>query len=324
MPFVIASGVERWFHEVPKFLVQEFKDWRNIDMLVPTMTKLADAWTHRDRSELSQAGLRLVYASMPFIFAFGGLLLAGFRLWARRGLPRGQDVLAFSISLLAITMLNQVRVRPAIPQEYPAFVASLPLIGYLLTVILSGISVRINRWAGNFLVAVCLIAVSVYFVQTLTRAFSIQSLKVFQVERAGYVFTGPTPQEISRATLYAELIGYIENTTAPDEYIFSGVQDTSRLFINDALIYFLANRRSATRWIEMEAGLTNTERGQAEIINELKSKSVKTIVLFNALSTEPNATARSNGVHSLDDFLHDNYRETKRFGDYVVLRRNDT
>jgi hypothetical protein len=34
--------------------------------------------------------------------------------------------------------------------------------------------------------------------------------------------------------------------------------DTSRLFINDPMVYFLAARRPATRFMQMEPGLSNT------------------------------------------------------------------
>ena len=121
---------------------------------------------------------------------------------------------------------------------------------------------------------------------------------------------------------YRELIEFVRANTAPNEPIFSGVQDTSRLFANDSMFYFVADRPSATRWVEMEPGLTNTERGQREVVDVLDRQRVRVLVLWKMLSNEPNATSRSNGVHLLDDYVRDNYFRARQFGDYLVMIRS--
>jgi hypothetical protein len=120
---------------------------------------------------------------------------------------------------------------------------------------------------------------------------------------------------------YAALIAYVRKTTAPTEAIFSGVADTSKLFINDTMVYFLTARRPATRFMEMEPGLSNTAAGQQEIVAELERQHVRTIVLWQITSNEPNRTSVSNGVTTLDDFVRHNFIATRRFADYVVMRR---
>ena len=120
---------------------------------------------------------------------------------------------------------------------------------------------------------------------------------------------------------YAKMVEYVREHTAHDEPIFSGAKRTDRLFANDALLYFIANRPSATRWIEMEPGLTNTVRGQLGLINELETKGVRVIVLWNNASSEPNATGASNSIELLDRFIEARFQQAKSFGDYAVLVR---
>jgi hypothetical protein len=123
-------------------------------------------------------------------------------------------------------------------------------------------------------------------------------------------------------TTYPALIAHVRDTTTPSETIFSGVADTSRLFVNDTMIYFLAARRPATRFMEMEPGLSNTDRGQREIVAELERQHVRTIVLVRFTANEPNRTSVSNGVTTLDDYVARNFVVTRRFADYTVMVRS--
>jgi hypothetical protein len=321
-PFLLAAGPDRWFREVPLFMALEFKQWRNLDVLGPTLTTLSTAWAQRDRWAMLEALLRLVYAATPFIFASGALLLAGTRVWRQRGLVGFQDALALGLSLLSLAMLNQVRVRAAVPQAYPAFVAALPLIVYLLTALAANRRARFAAWAVTAGVMIVWLALPAYFAQGKLRTLPTQSAQVFALPRAGLVLEGPHERLLKRASDYTNLIRFLQTSTAPNDYIFSGVTDTSRLFINDSLLYFLANRRPATRWVEMEPGLSNTVAGQNELIQALQTKQVKTVVLLQMLSEEPNATARSNGVHLLDDFIRSNFQPQRQFGKYTVLERS--
>jgi len=51
---------------------------------------------------------------------------------------------------------------------------------------------------------------------------------------------------------------------------------------------------------------------------------VRVLVLADITSSEPNATARSNGVTVLDDYIRARYTPSKQFGNYRVwMRRTD-
>ena len=73
--------------------------------------------------------------------------------------------------------------------------------------------------------------------------------------------------------------------------------------------------------MQMEPGLSNTTWGEQEIVAELERQNVRTIVLLQMTSTEPNRTSVSNGVTTLDDHVRRNFVETRRFAEYVVMVR---
>ena len=89
------------------------------------------------------------------------------------------------------------------------------------------------------------------------------------------------------------------------------------------MLYFLADRPAATRWVEMEPGLTNSERGQLELIEALESRKVNTVVLLTLTASEPTATSRTNGIHTLDDYVQRTFVSSRKFGSYDVLVRRE-
>jgi hypothetical protein len=118
------------------------------------------------------------------------------------------------------------------------------------------------------------------------------------------------------------LVKYIQDNTKPGEFIYSGVRDHSRLFVNDAMLYFLADRPPADRFLELEPGIANTRQGQEEIMNAIKQRNVHLIVLSDILSNEPNQTSVSNGVTMLDQFIRANYHQDRSFGNQMVFINN--
>ncbi len=120
----------------------------------------------------------------------------------------------------------------------------------------------------------------------------------------------------------AEVATYIQTQTRPDEYVFFGNSRHDLIFVNDLMVYFLAGRRSPTRYTELHPGLATTLPVQEEIIRDLVEKDVRWIVTMRGWEwREPNASAISSGVTALDDFIRSHYRPDKSFGLYQVWRR---
>ena len=116
--------------------------------------------------------------------------------------------------------------------------------------------------------------------------------------------------------------GYLQANTRPDEYVFIGNSRHDLIFVNDLLLYFLANRRSPTKYTELHPGLATTLPVQQAIANDLAAKDVQWVVMMKSWeSNEPNASSISSGVTYLDDYIRANYRPETAFGNYQVWRR---
>jgi hypothetical protein len=90
------------------------------------------------------------------------------------------------------------------------------------------------------------------------------------------------------------------------------------------MFYFLAERHSATKYYQLDPGLTTEPFFQREIIDELLKNDTGCIVLWTGLEEidEPNKSGESSGVRDLDEFIENNYTEARRFEDYTILCRN--
>ena len=115
---------------------------------------------------------------------------------------------------------------------------------------------------------------------------------------------------------------YLRTHSQPGEPIFVGTSRHDRIFANDLLIYFLAERPSATRYAELHPGLATTLPVQQAIAEELAAKNVQWVALMKAFDArEPNASSTSSGVTYLDDYIRDHYQPETTFGSYQILRK---
>ena len=321
-PLIALGDAKRWFDEVPKFAVLEFNTWRGTDFVQPQLYSFVNAWGKRDFATMAFAISSLAIAAAPFVLAPAAALVAASRLRRTMATPAGNtDVLALVLALLSLCLLNQMRVRPHLIQGFPAVATCLPLAAYLWQCLpaLHG-ATRLFKPALPW-VAAGLIVLAAYTGQDKLRSVYGGQRATVDLAKGSSTRVGTSAASRAELNEYAALVRHVRATTADGEPIFSGVSDTSRLFFNDAMLYFLTDRPSATRWIEMEPGLTNTEAAQLEIVDALRRKRVTTVVQWSRLSDEPNATSRSNGVHVLDEFVRANYAESRRFGAYTVLVR---
>ena len=122
---------------------------------------------------------------------------------------------------------------------------------------------------------------------------------------------------------YEDLVRYVQVIVPAGEKIFVGNLRHDLIFLNDSMLYFLADRQSATRYNELDPGVANTELVQRQIIADLKGNDVKVVVLREPITTlEPNAAGKSTGVVILDQFLRKNFSPAEQFGPYLVCLSN--
>ena len=90
------------------------------------------------------------------------------------------------------------------------------------------------------------------------------------------------------------------------------------------LFYVLADRPNPTRYDIAAPGVVTSAPVQREIVGDLERAGRPLGMRWDdpvSAAPEPNAAGKSSGVTILDDYLHREYRETARFGNYVMLER---
>jgi hypothetical protein len=96
-----------------------------------------------------------------------------------------------------------------------------------------------------------------------------------------------------------------------------------KIFANDNLIYFAADRLPATRWSHFDPDLQTSLEIQTQMVHELEVAVPPYVVIdaeFDAVQ-EPNDSSRSSGVTVLDDYLHKTYQPIQTFGQMTIWQR---
>ena len=325
IPILILANPVRWYWEIIYFSLFEFSKYRGIEFLRPIYSELSSSFNAGSVILFYSAIFKLLFIMLPTVLPFATIISAGYAI--RRNFIINQAVRpsmqSIFIALLCIMLLNQMRVRPSLWQGLPAAISALVLIPYLICdhnwkinlpnypLYLLNISFRFI--ASAFLIALLIVGTTTG-IENFLKCFS--SVKVdLSIPRANSVRVSVGNQ------YYSSLIAFISSRTEKQELIYSGVKDHSKLFINDALIYFLSDRLPATRFIEMNPGVANTNSSQEEIIRSLEKSKVRLIVLFDVNSHEPNLSSVSNNIHILNTYISENYKAINTFGPYTVLER---
>lgn len=120
-----------------------------------------------------------------------------------------------------------------------------------------------------------------------------------------------------------ETIEYLDRHSAPGQSLFVGVTHHDKIFANDNLIYFAAQRMPGTRWSHFDPGLQNDATIQAEMVRDLERSAPPLVVVDSELdeSHEPNDSSKSTGVTLLDDYLHSHYRQVEQFSEMTIFAR---
>ena len=80
-----------------------------------------------------------------------------------------------------------------------------------------------------------------------------------------------------------DAVQFVQTITKPEDYLFVGTGRHDKIFANNILFYFLANRRPATKWHHFDPGLQTSAEIQREIITELEVKRPPVVVLRNLI-----------------------------------------
>lgn len=319
VPLWLHGDFGRWLSEVPGFHSREMKVWRGRDFWRPELANLAAMVAARDSWSIRGSLLQMLMMATPWLALALVLPAALWRCWRRRNI--GADAWLLPLALLALLLLNQTRVRSGMPQGYPAFAVSLPLLAWALH---QGAQRLRGRGARAALLLACALpwlGLPLLVAQSQWRMAVFESVPMPGLDRASQLRVSTRPASLEKAHSQARMVRDLRDWVPPGARLYSGALDHSRLWVNDALLYFLVDRLPATRWVEMEPGLSNTEAGQRELMAELRTHAPPALMLLTLESQEANRTSVSNGVTLLDDELRRDYQEVWRDGQNSLWRR---
>ena len=101
-----------------------------------------------------------------------------------------------------------------------------------------------------------------------------------------------------------------------------GVFRHDKLYINNAIFYFLSERQCATEFHELHPGVVSELPAQNRIINALEKNKVQFIVLTDEHNAnEPNLSSISSGLKTLDNYIRNNFYKVTSFGEYYIFKR---
>jgi len=265
--------------------------------------------------------LRLVLGGIPFYFPFLVYALAAITVVnrIRRRAHNSQTWLwaVTLLTLLGLASFNQAIVRSDLIHLVPTFVPAIVLLSMLFHEHTTNIAKkRFLIYSVAFVILSAILIEPIYSrTKALYESYPLLTTVSHELDRARYVHVNP---DQTRA------INYIQSHVPEGERIYVGNSTHDRIFVNDVMFYFLAERNSATKYHELHPGLATTLPIQRRIVEDLIRNRVRYIVLLSAFQNvkEPNESAISSGVTLLDQFIQDNYYLVEQFGDYTVWKKH--
>lgn len=124
---------------------------------------------------------------------------------------------------------------------------------------------------------------------------------------------------------FKDTVEYVRENVPPNEKIFVGTSRHDIMIYNQVMLYFLSDRKSATRYSDMIPGVVTTRNVQDEIVGELKDNDVKYFILFDFKKIPKSKSNpekyESSGVTVLDEYIKNNYNPIKTIGNYTIYKR---
>ena len=259
----------------------------------------------------------LFWEAVSFWLPLVVLLYSGYDLYAssRKGTLELNGHIFWKRMLLVnigLNFYNQAMVRSDAEHIFPAMIIAGILVGRF-------IDLKALKQPRNSIMALAvLLIVSIPVIK------KAQSVKEYF---AGAPIESPRAAGIrlpmESAMVYNKVLEVIAKETSAGDYIYSGLTSHDKIYINDAMIYFLANRKPATKYTELHPGMTDQTTTQIDIIQSLKQHNTKLVILKKSIeSNENNLSSVSTSVVLLDTYIRRNYQLISIFGDYFIFKKN--
>jgi hypothetical protein len=328
--YLSVASLRPFLHDVILYPLQYYHQGRNLPY--PAI-QLGNLDSLADYLPIAIVGISL-YVTVVRCFEARGNAVFNSKIMANELEWRG-FLVAFSLLTLVMYLKGIVRISPV--QMYLCTIPSLLLLAVLVQhelifpralqtsiICLVGLSVLAAEGSSFYRVVVECRQNSVVLGSLLSsaRQTTPEPTKAWcKVENAltrGFCFV-PDDDRI-------QTIKFIDSHTRPDQPLFVGLMKHDRIFVNDNLTYFAAQRLPATRWSHFDPDLQNRKDVQSQMIQELDTGAPPYVVLDSEfeLSNEPNDSSISSGVTALDEYLHSRYRHVETFGAMSVWQRVNT
>lgn len=238
----------------------------------------------------------LIYRTSFFVFPIGmamGLGASVF-LFVRRQELRSKDRLIILLSVVGMAFVPQVLVRSDFVHLFPMAVFSIMII-YVVSTFFE------HRF--RILAALFLILCTTYL--------------FLPYRDYGPQFSG----EMSPVSSDLEEIVTILRNRNSTGAIYVGVENHDKMSVNEPAIYFLAGGRFGTKYHELHPGVVTTKRVQEEIIQDLVTNDVRTVILSKGFREEPNDSQYDHRIDLLDHYISNSYVQVADLGRYSLWER---
>jgi len=221
-------------------------------------------------------------------------------------------------------MLPQLRVRPDLAHAYPSLIFAL-IVAVVLLADMPALVSSSSRPRGRLLsITACVVLTSCSVGVLVVDCFS-GLVRLARRPHVEWIRSGPGRGLLAPYDdpLYRDALQWVEDRTKPTKRIYVGVLRHDVLTANEPMFYFMANRRSATRYIELHPGVITTKRVQQIVVSDLEREQTRLVVLTSSPNDEPNKASFPSNVRLLDEYIRGNYELAADFGSHQMwLRKN--
>ena len=257
---------------------------------------------------------------LPFV-VYAVLLVRALARAATPARPVADTLAPIALGLFGLLAFNQARVRSDPAHVGPFYLTSLIAACWLLPGQVRGRAPRGGMAtiaiAGATALAVLLALNPLHGYRDLLRSRAARdraARATRMIVPAGWP-AGLEPDEAAAAER-------VRAWTAAGDAIYVGLARHDRIFVNDAMFYFLAERRPGTRYHELHPGVADRAGVQREIAADLERSGVRWVVLTDRFEGGYELAHRGfpPGATLLDTTIAARYSEVARVGRYRILR----
>jgi hypothetical protein len=242
---------------------------------------------------------KLLEFYLPAILLAGTAAWAAWALWRRRGAAWAPLILVGLAYLLART--DEFHLVP---------------LSVVLAVALALAAAREPRAPVRAALAVLLGLIALHGLERRAgQALHPPALAEIRAAAADGVRTDPAD-----ARALAGLLPYVRDYVPPGRPVLVAPPRYDRVRVGDPLLNVLLDRPNPTRYDVIQPGVVTTAAAQREMARDLRR--ARAVVRWEAPAAtqlEANGSARSSGVHILDEAIARGFRPARRFGPYQVL-----